>query len=46
MINEREKKSQKIKMTLNISIYMRNDRLTMVYFENLDNGPLNKYKKS
>jgi hypothetical protein len=24
----------------------RRDRLTMVYFDNLDNGPLNKYKKN
>jgi hypothetical protein len=24
---------------------MRGDRLTMGYFDNLDNGPLNKYKK-
>jgi hypothetical protein len=25
---------------------LRRDRLTMGYFDNLDNGPLNKYKKN
>jgi hypothetical protein len=25
--------------------YMSGDPLTMDYFDNLDNGPLNKYKK-
>jgi hypothetical protein len=30
----------------NCILFMRKDRLTMGYFDNLDNGFLNKYKKN
>jgi hypothetical protein len=33
------------KITVIIDIYMSGDPLTMDYFDNVDNGPLNKYKK-